>query len=115
MTARDLAEQFIAAYNRPGSDVYALFSPAVDWIERPGGRRGGWLALEAALRAVRDEMTDLHLDVRSVTAGGDDAVIECGWSAVRRADGVRITADVLWVLSFRDGLIVKEHDYAIFH
>ncbi len=114
MTTRALAEGFVEAYNRPPSDVYHLFSPDADWIERHSGRRGGWPELEAALRAVRDDFTDLHLDVRTIVAEGDNAIIECEWSGRRRSDGVCLAADVIWSLTFRDGLIVKEHDYALF-
>lgn len=115
MDVRSAVERFVSTYNAPGSDVYPLFADEVEWAEFPGGRSGGRDALFAALRAVRETVTDLNLAVRSMTADerSGTGVIESVWSGRRIADGAPMKAHTLWFLKFEDGLIVEERDYSV--
>lgn len=114
MSVKTLVENFVKVYNAPGSDVYPLIGDDVDWIEMPSGRRGGRAEFFDALRQSRTYFTKLHLDVLSIT------VDESNGSAVLESELTLTTADekvvrcrTLWFLGFKDGKIVKEHDYSI--
>lgn len=113
MDARSLIERFVETYNRPGSDVYPLFGDQVAWAEFPGGRSGGRVELFAALREAREQISDLHLEVLSLTADRTSGVIESLWSGVRRSNGAAMRARTIWFLAFKDGKIVEERDYSI--
>ena len=114
MQVKDAVERFVRVYNEPGSPVYPLFAQEVDWREIPGGRSGGAPELQAALRQVREDMSDLHIEPTSIVHGEDSAVLFTRWSATRPSDGKRISALTIWHLRFdAEGLIVQEHDYTL--
>lgn len=114
VTVRDLVERFVERYNQPGSDVYPLCGPEVDWIEMPSGRHGDRDAFFAALKEAREAISDLRIEVISITADEDagSAVLESNVTGLKNADGRSFRLRVLWFLAFRDGLICKEHDYS---
>lgn len=112
MTIREAVENFVQVFNAPGSDVYPLFADEVDWIEMPSGRSGGREELFAALRQSRSYFADLHMDVLSITADDNDAVLESQLT-LKSADGATVVrARTIWILGFKDGKIAKEHDYS---
>ena len=112
MSVRKHIENFVEVYNRPASAVYPLYADTLDWIEMPSGRHGGRDELFAALKGVRDAITDMKLRVISIVANEHDGLLESEWTGKMVADGSPIKARVLWIFSFKDGKISKEHDYS---
>ncbi len=112
-TVRQLVENFVEVYNKPGSIVYPLYADQLDWIEMPSGRRGGHDELMAALRGVRQNLTDLNLTVLSITADADSGVLESELHAMNAKTGAAVLTRVLWFFRFAGDKIVMEHDYSI--
>jgi ketosteroid isomerase-like protein len=112
MDVRRCIEAFVEVYNQPGSEVYPLYADQLDWIEMPSGRRGGRAELFAALREVRETITDLNLKVISIVADATSGVLESEWSGRKLGDGTPMRVRTLWIFDFEDGKITKEHDYS---
>ena len=113
MNARELVKNFVTIYNKPGSDVFPLYGNEVEWIEMPSGRRVGRADLFRALREAREFLTDLRLETLSIVANECDAVLESAWRARTIGTGETMSARIIWFFAFKDGKIVKEHDYSI--
>jgi ketosteroid isomerase-like protein len=108
----NLVRTFVDVYNAPGSDVYPLFADDVDWSEHSSGRGGGREELFSALRELRAEWTELHLEIDQIIADEDSAALVSSWTA-RMPDGAQVATSIVWILEFKDGLITKEHDYVL--
>lgn len=112
---RDRVLNFVEAYNGPTSWIYPLYSEALVWTESPFGRNGGREVYYAACRDAREKIRDCHLDIVSIHAGEDSAVLESVWSGFDRATGAALPrTPVIWVFGYdEEGLIVSQRDYSV--
>jgi ketosteroid isomerase-like protein len=110
---RALVLKFVERYNTENSDTYQLYGPEVDWLEMPSGRHGGRDALFAAMKSARVQLANMHLEVLSITADDDAAVLESRWNGVSRDDGSQLSGRVLWLFGYRNGLISREREYVV--
>lgn len=112
LSGRQIIEIFIARYNQPGAPVFDLYGDEVDWIEMPTGRRGGRDDLFAVLRGAREQIGEYRFKAISIVADGDEGVLESDWAGRSKDGGELMEVRVLWFWGFRDGKIVKQHDYS---
>lgn len=113
-SVRQLIEEYVEVYNRPGSPVYPLYGDPLDWIEMPVNRRGGYTELMAALRDSRQILRDFNLKVLSITADVDTGVLEGELRTTDPRTGeVRPPLRNLWFFKFAGDKIVQQHEYSV--
>ena len=112
LRGRQIIETFVARYNQEGAPVFDLYGDEVDWIEMPTGRRGGRADLFAVLRGAREQIGEYRFTAISIAADGDQGVLESDWAGRSKAGGELMEVRVLWFWGFRDGKIIRQHDYS---
>ncbi|MFC4595640.1 nuclear transport factor 2 family protein [Sphingobium tyrosinilyticum] len=61
---------------------------------------------------MRQIFSKCHLEVISIVADSDDGVLESALALTSAKDGSILRARTLWFLGFKNGRIIKEHDYS---
>src|SRR5690606_8782276 len=102
-------------------ELAALFTPDVEWVppeSAPFGPVRG--AAEVAAELAGDtpkrifDMKTFRLDVRSVMADGDTAIVQQAISA-KTKDGAQYDNEYCWVYTYRDGKVCRIVEYADTH
>ena len=112
-TTAEIVRQFVERMNSGGSQTFPLFGEHLEWIEVHSGRRGGRQELFAAMGESRAQFESVSFEPVSTIVEGDNAALEGQWSATIISTGRRITVSLVFMLSVRDGRIVREIDYVI--
>ena len=120
-----LTRRYLDAIEADGGDPLAFYDPAVVQVEHPnrflpGGATRDLAAIREAAERGRRVLTGQRYEVRSAVASGDRVALEVLWTGTLAVPvgtipaGGEMRAHFAMFLEFRDGLIVRQHNYDCF-
>jgi ketosteroid isomerase-like protein len=114
----DVARQAFDAIGRWSIDeLLALYDPEVEFLPLTGTRveSGGYFG-HAGVRAYFEEVGEVWEEMRphadDIRTVGDDVVILGGCAVRGRGSGAESDSPMAWVLTVRDGRVVRHRGYA---
>jgi ketosteroid isomerase-like protein len=100
------------------SVLLGALADAVEWYEAENGPYwfggvliGGHAVMERVFSRLPQDFDVLRLHVRRVVGCGDTVLAEARYSAIGRATGLRLDAQVAHVWDFKDGKVVRWQQY----
>ena len=120
-----LTRRYLDAIEADDGDPLAFYDPAVVQVEHPnrflpGGATRDLAAIREAAERGRRVLTGQRYEVRSAVASGDRVALEVLWTGTLAVPvgtipaGGEMRAHFAMFLEFRDGLIVRQHNYDCF-
>ena len=113
----ELVRQGLETFNRgEWNEVFdRWFHPAIEWSDPPGfpgaAVHRGRAQVEARFRELEEMLEGFSVQPEELFDAGDDVVSFVRTGGRGRSSGIDVSRPVAWVLTVRDGLIVKVVGY----
>ena len=113
----ELVRQGLETFNRgEWNEIFERwFHPEIEWSDPPGfpgaGVHRGRAAVEARFRELEEMLEGFSVRPEELFDAGDEVVSFVRTGGRGRSSGIDVSRPVAWVLTVRDGLIVKVVGY----
>jgi ketosteroid isomerase-like protein len=113
----ELVRQGLETFNRGDwSEIFERwFHPEIEWSDPPGfpgaGVHRGRAAVEARFQELEEMLEGFSVRPEELFDAGDQVVSFVRTGGRGRSSGIEVSRPVAWVLTVRDGLIVKVVGY----